>query len=119
MVNKRDAALIAVDVALSTVAEKAIGDRHPLRNTVVQNAMSSTIYHYALRQNVNAAIGSRGGRMAAKAGVLMALKALHYWADSMPVHLGALAVYGASQAAGEAIQPAVLGALGMPSPRAE
>lgn len=119
MVNKRDAARIAVDVAMSTAAEIAVGDRHPLKNTLVQNAMSSTIYHYALRENVHAAVEGRGARLAAKAGVLMALKALHYWADSMPIRPLALATYGASQAAAGLVEPVALGVLGLQSPRDE
>lgn len=118
MVNPRDATLIAVDVALSVVAEKAIGERSSLKNAIVRNTFSSTIYHYALRQNVNAALGGSqstpAARAAAKGAVLAVLKALHYWADDMTISWKGLLVYAASQAAGELAQPTVLAALDLP-----
>lgn len=118
MVNPRDASLIAVDVALSLVAEKAAGERDSLKNSIVQNTFSSTIYHYALRQNVNSALGgsasSASARAVAKGAVLVALKAVHYWADDMKINWTKMLIYGASQAVGELVQPAVTGALGLP-----
>jgi len=118
MVNPRDAALIAVDVSLSLVAERLVGERASMKNAVVQNTFSSTIYHYALRQNVNSALGGRASsamtRAAAKGATLAALKALHYWADDMKINWSYMLVYAASQAVGELTQPAVTAALGLP-----
>ena len=118
MVNPRDAALIATDVALSLVAEKVIGEGGSLKNAVVQNTFSSTIYHYALRQNVNSALGgsdsSFTARAVAKGATLVALKALHYWADDMKINWANMLVYGISQAVGELGQPAIIAAFGVP-----
>jgi len=117
MVNPRDASLIAVDVALSLVAERVSGDATTLKNAIVQNTFSSTIYHYALRPNVNAALGGSSSsitaRAAAKGAVLVALKALHYWADDMKINWGHMLAYGASQAVGELAQPSVVALLGL------
>ena len=55
MVNKRDALKVGTDVALSLVAEKVSGTGGgSLKNAVVQNTLSSTVYHYALREHVAA-----------------------------------------------------------------
>ena len=119
MVNPRDAALIAADVSLNLVAEKLVGDHATLKNAIVQNTFSSTIYHYALRQNVNAALGgslsSAASRAVAKGVVLAALKTVHYWADDMKISWGYMLAYAASQAVGELAQPAVTVALALPA----
>lgn len=105
MVNKRDAMKVGTDVALSLVAEKVSGTGGgSLKNAVVQNTLSSTVYHYALREHVVAWAPEPYSQMAAKGLVLAALKAVHYWADGMAIRGMPLLIYAASQAAGELVE---------------
>lgn len=101
MVNTEDAKKIAVDTALSVAAARAIGMQKSMKHTIWENAVNSTIYHYALREHVEAFSGAKAVRAVSKAAVLAALSVLQNWADGSAIVPSRVLVYAASQAAGE------------------
>lgn len=103
MVNARDATKIAIDTAASVAAEVTVlpSRGKTMRHTVFENAINSTVWHYALRDTVNAYVPGYSARLGAKGASLAALRLLQSWADGSPESLASLLIYGASQAAAE------------------
>jgi hypothetical protein len=115
MVNSTDALLIGVDTA-SSLAVQQLTSRPITGHDFYENAVASTLWHYALRDPAVDLVGGHNAsvpsQLAVKAATLSGLKWLGSWADGRTISGRDLVLYGLSQAGANFLEPYALAQFG-------